>query len=69
MTHLSLLHRARTALLWPDGGMDKEALIRDLNEAIKGYYPKRVRGFCWCGETAVDGLHCNEHSDFQVGEG
>ncbi len=70
MTHLALLHRARTALLWPTSLLDKEALIAEISDAIKDAYPpKPVRGFCWCGENAVDGLHCNDHSDLQTGDG
>ena len=67
--HLDLLHRARTALEWPDGLMDKQALIRDLSKAIEGAYPKRHRGYCGCGEPAVDGIHCTEHTEFEVGDG
>jgi len=67
--HLALLHRARTALEWPDGLMDKQALLRDLNAAIEGAYPRRHRGYCWCQEPAVDGHHCTEHSEFEVGDG
>lgn len=69
MTHLALLHRARTAILWPDSGMDKKALIADLDRAIGTAYPPRVRGFCWCGENAVDGHHCNDHSELNLGDG
>ena len=68
MTHLDLLHRARTALMWPDS-IDKQALIRDLSEVITGAYPKFRLIWCWCGEAAVDGKHCNEHTDMEVGDG
>lgn len=69
MTHIDLLHRACTAIRYPDGGIDKQKLLKDLDEAIKAAYPKPVRGFCWCGENAVDGHHCNDHSDRQTGDG
>ena len=69
MTHLALLHRARTALMYPNGLQDKWKLIADLDKAIEGSYPKPVRGFCWCGDNAVDGHHCNDHSEFQTGDG
>lgn len=64
MTHLALLHRARTALIWPDCGIDKWAVVRDLDEALKKAYPKRVKTKCYCGET-----DCCEHSEFEVGDG
>ncbi len=69
MTHLALLHRARTALLWPTSLIDKEALIAEISDAIKAAYPRPVRGFCWCGENAVDGHHCNDHSELNLGDG
>lgn len=70
MTHLALLFRARTALQFPDGGIDKRALIDDLGEAIEAAYPpKPVRSFCWCGDNAVDGHHCNDHSELNLGDG
>lgn len=70
MTHLDLLHRARTALMWPDSLQNKQALLRDLDKAIDGSYPKPVTTYCWCGEKAsVQGGHCNEHSQFEVGDG
>ena len=69
MTHLALLHRARTALAFPNDLMDKEALLADLDKALNAAYPKPVRGFCWCGENAVDGKHCTDHSEFQTGDG
>ena len=68
MTHLDLLHRARTAIIWPTSLQDKEALIADISEAISNAYPKRSRGTCWCGVTMTDG-QCNDHSEFNVGEG
>ena len=64
MSHLDLLHRARTALQYP-WAIDKEALIRDLNEAIRNAYPpKRPKKQCYCGE-----INCNAHTDMEVGEG
>jgi hypothetical protein len=70
VTHLALLHRARTALQFPDGGMDKQALLRELDEAIEGYYPRRHRGTCWCGDPDTDERHhCSQHSEFQAGDG
>jgi len=72
MTHLDLLHRARTAVRWPESLLDKQALLRDLDEAITGAYPKRHPGKCWCGEPAVDQhwlSSCNEHTDQNVGDG
>ena len=70
MTHIDLLHRARTALRWPESLQDKQALMRDLDEAITGAYPKPVTTYCWCGEKAsVQGGHCNEHTDQNVGDG
>lgn len=69
MTHLALLHRARTALQFP-GQIDVPALLHDLDKAIEGSYPpKPVRGFCWCGDNAVDGHHCTFHSELQTGDG
>lgn len=68
MTHLALLFRARTALQYPKQ-MDVPALIRDLDKVIKDAYPKPVRGFCWCGDNAVDGHHCNDHSELNLGDG
>ena len=67
MTHIDLLHRARTALLWP-GSIDKQALIGDLTEAISGAYPRRHLDTCWCGVTMTDG-QCNDHTDQNVGDG
>ena len=68
MTHLDLLHRARTALMWPDA-IDKQALIADISEAISAAYPRQHRSVnCWCGVTKTFG-HCNDHSEFQVGDG
>jgi hypothetical protein len=69
MTHLALLHRCRNALMWPADLQDKEALIADINEAIRSAYPRRVRSVCWCGDDAIGGRHCNAHSQFEVGEG
>ena len=69
MTHLALLHRARTAIRYPDGGIDKQWLLKDLDKAIKAAYPKPIRGYCWCGENAVDGKHCTFHSDLETGDG
>ena len=69
MTHIALLHRARTALIWPDCGIDKWEVVRELDEALEKAYPKRVKAYCWCGENSVDGLHCNDHSEFQTGDG
>ena len=64
MTHLDLLHRARAALVWPESVLDKQALLRDLDEAITGAYPKRPKKQCYCGE-----INCNAHTDMEVGEG
>ena len=64
MTHLDLLHRARTAIIWPTSLQDKEALIADISEAISNAYPKRPKKQCYCGEE-----DCCEHSEFQVGDG
>ena len=69
MTHIALLHRARTALMFPNDLIDKRALLADLDKAIEGAYPKRVKAYCWCGDNAVDGHHCNDHSEFQTGDG
>lgn len=71
MTHLDLLHRARNALLYPMNSMlDREALIEDLNEAIGKAYPPPVTTYCYCGEKAsVQGGHCNEHTDQNLGDG
>ncbi len=64
MTHLALLHRARTALIWPDCGIDKWAVVRDLDEALKDAYPTRPKTWCYCGEE-----NCNDHSEFNLGDG
>ena len=62
--HLDLLHRARNALIFPTNLLDKEALIADLNDAIRAAYPKRPKKTCYCGE-----VNCNEHTDQNVGDG
>lgn len=64
MTHLDLLHRARTALIWPDCGIDKWELIRDLDTAINKAYPPRPKTQCYCGE-----VNCTEHSELETGDG
>ena len=64
MKHLDLLHRARNMLLYPSEQHHRQALIEDLNEAITGAYPKRVKTRCYCGEE-----DCCEHSEFEVGDG
>lgn len=64
MTHLDLLHRARTAIRLPNCRIDKQALIRDLDKAITGAYPKRPKKQCYCGEQ-----NCNDHSEFNLGDG
>lgn len=66
---IALLHRAHTALAWPDSLLDREPLLREINEVFKDAYPRRHRGYCGCGEPAVDGRHCTEHSEFEVGDG
>lgn len=72
---IALLHRSHTMLRYLDEmPLDelrgRHALIADIAEVLPAV-PKRTTGTCWCGEPAVDrlGLHCNEHSEFQLGEG
>ncbi len=70
MTHLDLLHRARNALQYPTSDLNRWALIHEITETIGKAYPKPVTTYCWCGEKAsVQGGHCNEHSEFQLGDG
>ena len=61
---IALLHRAHIALLWPESLLDKSALISDISEAVTNSYPPRPKTQCWCGEQ-----NCNEHSQFEVGDG
>lgn len=64
MTHLDLLHRAHIALMYPDSFIDKQALIDDISKVLHNAYPKRPKKQCYCGE-----VNCNEHSEFEVGDG
>lgn len=66
---IALLHRARTALQFPTSvGQDRRSLVADISAALP-VVPKSARTYCGCGEPATDGKHCNEHSEFQLGDG
>jgi len=49
--------------------MDRDALLKDIGETVLDAYPRPPRERCWCSEPAVDGRHCNQHSEFQTGDG
>lgn len=65
---LALLRRALIALMYPARGPDAATLADDIS-AVLPVIPKSARTYCGCGEPATDGKHCNERSQFQVGDG
>ena len=66
---IALLHRAHTALRWPKSAMDREKLIEEIGKVVLDAYPRPPRTHCWCSEPAVDGQQCNNHTEFETGDG
>lgn len=61
---IALLHRARNALEFPGSLLDKWALLHEIARAVNDPYPRGPKRTCWCGEQ-----NCNDHSEFEVGDG
>jgi len=64
-----LLRRILLALRRPPAPIKEEILGRLADEIAAMFPPMQIpgnrpRGTCWCGEQS-----CNEHSQFEVGDG
>lgn len=71
-----LLRRILVDLRRPPAPIKEQILGRHADEIAEMFPPTQIPGYnkfwlrwCWCGEAAVDGRHCNEHSDLEVGDG